>query len=134
MTGHLTVISLAALALINLAACTQYRYVKPETEQGQRCVAELDARVQACEKRAEQSVQGQRAIYEGRMVGYRACMQQTPATPQISNPCGSEPVDPGAAQSKICRQNYKESFIDCGGRLQEVKDNQASDPAKGATP
>ncbi len=127
-------ISLAALTLLNLAACTHYRYVKPETEQGQRCVAELDARVQACEKLAEERVQGQRATYEGRMVGYRACMQQTPATPQISNPCGSEPVDPGAAQSKICRQNYKESFIDCGGRLEEIKDSQASHPAKGATP
>lgn len=129
MTGRLASITLATLALLNLAACTQYRYIKPETEQGQRCVAELDARVQACEKRAEQSAQGQRATYEGRMVGYRACMQQTPTTPQISNPCGSEPVDPGAAQSKICRQNYEESFTDCGGRLEEVKDNQASHPA-----
>lgn len=130
MTGRLTFISLAAVASINLAACTQYRYIKPVTEHGQRCVAELDARVQACEKRAEQSAQGQRANYEGRMVGYRACMQQTPTNPQISNPCGSEPVDPGAAQSKICRQNYEESFIDCGGRLEEVKGNQAAHPAK----
>lgn len=130
MTGRHTFISLAVLTLFNLAACTHYRYVKPETEQGQRCLAELDARVQACEKRAEQSVQGQRAIYEGRMVGYRACMQQTPSTPQMSQPCGSEPTDPGAAQSKICHQNYKESFTDCGGRLEEIKDNQAPPPAK----
>lgn len=123
MTHRLASITLATLALLNLAACTHYRYVKPETEQGQRCVSELDKRVQACEKRAEQSVQGQRAIYEGRMVGYRACMQQTPATPQMSQPCGSEPVDPSTAQSQLCRQNYKESFIDCGGRLEEIKDN-----------
>jgi len=48
MTGRLASITLATLALLNLAACTHYRYVKPETEQGQRCVAQLDARVHRC--------------------------------------------------------------------------------------
>lgn len=125
MITHLRLIPLLLIffALFNVGGCAQYRYVSPATEQGKQCVEKLDARVFECEQRARNATSIQRESYEFQMIGYRACTQQTPTSAQMPQPCGSEPVEPGAAQSRMCKKDYKESFIDCGGRVEEIKNN-----------
>ncbi|MBL3829252.1 hypothetical protein [Pseudomonas syringae] len=114
---------MAILMLLTLGGCAQYRNVKPETEQGKHCVEELDARASQCEQRAQDAMRSQRASYDFQMIGYRACTQQTPSSAQMPQPCGSEPVDPSAAQSRVCRQDYEESFVGCGASTEKIQDN-----------
>ncbi|EPM50391.1 hypothetical protein [Pseudomonas syringae] len=96
---------MAILMQLTLGGYTQYLYVKPETEQGKHCVKELDAKVSQYEQRTQDAMRSQQASYDFQMIGYRACTQQT----LLPQPCGSEHVDPSAAQSRICWQDYKES-------------------------
>lgn len=114
--------TLTVLTFLTLGACTQYHYVKPETEQGRQCVAALDAKVNACERRAEDMAQSQRAVYDAQMVSYRACAQQATASAQMPDPCaGAKPIDSREAQRNTCRTNYDKQFIECGGRLEEIQ-------------
>ncbi|MEN1834956.1 hypothetical protein Q1J52_18595 [Pseudomonas lijiangensis] len=121
MSSHPKYFSLfTLLALLSLSACTHYRYIKPDTAEGKQCVEKLDARVAACEKKDEESRQSSKQSYEWNMVGYGACTHQLPSSAQMPQPCGAPPAQP-TAPSSSCRQDYKESFIGCGGRLEEIE-------------
>ncbi|MBX8512582.1 hypothetical protein K5D34_23125 [Pseudomonas cichorii] len=107
------------LALLSLSACTQYRYIKPDTAEGRQCVEKLDARVAECETKEQQTRQSNKQFYEWQMSNYGACTHRFEASPQMPQPCGSPPSQP--TESRSCLNDYKESFIGCGGRLEEIK-------------
>lgn len=115
-------LTLVMLTLLTLGGCKQYSYVPPDTEVGKLCVKDLDARTAQCSKLAEEDARSQRASYDFAMIGYRACTQQTPSSAQNPYPCGSAPINPGPADGRICRRDYKASFVKCGGRLEEIVD------------
>ncbi|MBX8497567.1 hypothetical protein K5D67_21970 [Pseudomonas cichorii] len=98
------------LALLSLSACTQYRYVKPDTAEGKQCVEKLDARVAECQRKEQETQQSQKQFHDWNMVGYGACTHQLPSSAQMPQPCGAPPAQP-TAPSSMCRQDYKESFI-----------------------
>ena len=113
----------AALAFLLLGACTQYRYIHPETPQGQQCVAELDANVNACEQRAKDSAEGQRVLDEAQRNSYQTCTHQFSSSASNPDPCsGLKPSGVVSVQNNTCREGYTDKFIACGGRLEEIKD------------
>lgn len=123
MTLHRTLQTLAALSFLTLGACTHYRYVDPDTEQGKQCVAKLDAQVSACEERAKNLAEGQRVLDDAQRNSYQSCTHQFNPTPQNPEPCSSlKPSVSNTVNTNACRSGYAERFIACGGRLEEIKD------------
>ncbi len=103
-----------ALSLASLSGCTQYRYIQPDTAEGRQCVKDLDDRVYACQKNAEDSTQGQRVIYDAQMRSYQDCLHNNPRDTQGQSMCASPPMEP-KADTAYCRHDYDYSFAKCGG-------------------
>lgn len=111
-----------ALTLASLSGCTHYRYIKPGTVEGQQCVKQLDDRRAACERDAEEKVQGQRVIYDAQMSTHQDCLNNNPRDTQGQSMCAPAPMQP-KVDNAYCHKDYDHAFIQCGGRKEEIPRN-----------
>ncbi|MBK5006367.1 hypothetical protein IAE33_001332 [Pseudomonas sp. S60] len=111
---------LATLSLslsLLLAACTQYRYINPDTPEGLDCLKKLDAKVSACEADVKKLQDNFDSLHETQARSTQQCEHfNTSNTPNACPPTPSlTKVD------NYCRSGYREKFEACGGRVEEVE-------------
>ena len=105
------------LLVILLAACTQYRYINPETPEGLDCLKKLDAKVIACETDVKNQQDNFDSLYETEARSTQQCEHFN--TLNIATACPPPPSPTKVAN--YCRSGYREKFVECGGRVEEVK-------------
>ncbi|MFK3818309.1 hypothetical protein ACI2KG_17175 [Pseudomonas sp. NPDC089407] len=111
-------IRLAALSLaILLTACTQYRYINPQTPEGLACLKKLDAKVNACESDVKNQQDNFDSLHETQARSTQQCEHfDTANTPYACPP----PPSPTKV-ANYCRSGYGEKFVACGGRIEKVE-------------
>ena len=110
---RLTILSLAML----LTACTQYRYIKPETAEGLDCLQKLNAEVNACET----DVKNRQDDFDSLHEIQTRYMQQCEHFNTFNMPNACPPPPSPTKVSNYCRSGYHQKFVACGGRVEEVK-------------
>ena len=112
MLVRLTAFSLAIL----LTACTQYRYINPQTPEGLDCLKKLDAKVNACEIDVKNQQDNFDSLHETQARSTQQCEHfNTSNTPYACPP----PTSPTKV-ANYCRSGYREKFVACGGRIEKV--------------
>ena len=119
MDGASTVlIRLTALSFaILLTACTQYHYIDPQTPEGLDCLKKLDTKVIACETDVKNQQDNFDSLYETQARSTQQCEHFN--TLNIATACPPPPSPTKVAN--YCRSGYREKFVECGGRVEEVK-------------
>lgn len=113
MPMRLAILSLATL----LAGCTHYRYIDPQTPEGLACLHKLDAEVNACETRIKDQQDNFDGLHDFQMRNTQQCEHfNTLNTP---NACPPEPSR--TTVTNYCRDDYREKFVACGGRIEKVE-------------
>jgi hypothetical protein len=110
---RLTTLSLAIL----LTACTQYRYINPQTPGGMNCLKKLKAKVNACETDVKNQQDNFDSLHETQVRSTQQCEHFN--TLNMPNACPPPPSPTKVAN--YCRSGYREKFVECGGRVEEVK-------------
>lgn len=105
-----------AVALM-LTACTQYRYVDPQTPEGLDCLRKLDARVNACET----DVKAQQDNFDSLHETQARSTQQCEHFNTLNMPNACPPPPPPTQVPNYCRSGYKEKYVACGGRIEKVE-------------
>ena len=111
-------IRLPTLAVaVLLTACTQYRYIDPQTPEGLDCLHKLDARVNACENKVKEQQDNFDSLHETQTRAAQQCEHFN--AHNMPNAC---PPPPSATKvSNYCRSGYRERFVECGGKVEEVE-------------
>lgn len=110
---RLITLSLAIL----LTACTQYRYIDPQTPEGLDCLKKLDAKVNACETDVKNQQDNFDSLYDTQARSTQQCEHFN--TLKMPNACPPPPSPTKVAN--YCRSGYRETFVACGGRVEEVE-------------
>ncbi|WP_175651597.1 hypothetical protein [Pseudomonas sp. Marseille-P9899] len=113
MPMRLATLSLAIL----LAGCTHYRYIDPQTPEGLACLHKLDAEVNACETR----IKNQQDNFDGLREFQARNAQQCEHFNTLNTPNACPPVPSRTTVANYCRDDYREKFIACGGRIEKVE-------------
>ncbi|WP_426181065.1 hypothetical protein [Pseudomonas sp. TWRC1-2] len=113
MLIRLITLSLAIL----LTACTQYRYIDPQTPEGLDCLKKLDAKVNACET----DVKNQQDNFDSLYDTQARSMQQCEHFNALKMPNACPPPPSPTKVANYCRSGYREKFVACGGRVEEIE-------------
>ena len=120
---HLRRAAVLAFALL-AGACTSYQYVPPASEAGRQCVTTCDTNRQICIAGKEQAAASQNQACETRRAVQLASCLATALTPEARNYCNK--VAPRCsgnyASTGGCDDGYRACYVQCGGRVVEVKD------------
>lgn len=113
------------LALVFLvSACTSYQYVPPASEAGRQCVTTCDTNRQICIAGREQAAASQNQACETRRAVQLASCLATAFTPEARNYCNkvAPTCSSNFASTGACDDGYRACYVQCGGRVIEVKD------------
>ncbi len=111
-------VRMLALSLgILLTACTQYRFIDPQTPEGLACKRELDAKVSACETWFKEQHDGLNSLRETQARSAQLCEHFN--TNNMPNAC--PPAPSPSTESSPCRNGYAEKYKACGGRIEKVE-------------
>lgn len=123
MTSFIRYVALLALTLL-VSACTSYQYVPPPTEAGRQCVTSCDTNRQICIAGKEQAAASQSQGCEMRRAVQLSNCLSVALTPQARAYCNKvAPHCTGStANTGACDSGYRACYVQCGGRVIEVKD------------
>ncbi|MHA6196403.1 hypothetical protein ACX3YG_18765 [Pseudomonas wadenswilerensis] len=109
----------AALSLsLLLAACTHYRYIDPDTPEGLACLKKLGAQVSECET----EVKNQQDNFDGLHEFQARNTQQCEHFNTNNTPNACPPPPPPTKVANYCRDNYREKFVACGGKIEKIQE------------
>lgn len=102
-----------------LGGCTQYREIPPQTAEGQACVRQCNDQARQCERRADESYQNFKGLYDTQYQSYQNCLHVT-EDPQLKQMC-PRPTAPSGPEYRDCSRSYDSCFVECGGTYEQIE-------------